>query len=117
MRASRSCPQTDWSSDFGNCALELLNNARSQLLPPLEAVIESFDETADTAALAFFTLILTNLHGLQDDGDLMGLFFELSTTAFQGFVFSPAQAQLVDSLLAAAENIAFTLSAPGDNPH
>ena len=117
MLASRSCLQTDRCVGFGNCPLELLNNARSQLLPPLEAVIESFDETADTAPLAFFTLILTNLHGLQDDGDLMGLFFELSTTAFQGFDFSPAQAQLVDSLLAAAENIAFALSAPGDNPH
>ena len=28
-----------------------------------------------------------------------------------------AQAQLVDSLLAVAENIAFALSASGDNPH
>ncbi len=97
--------------------MELLNSARAQLLPPLEAVIESFDAATDPAPLAFFTLILTNLHRLEDDGDLMGLFFELSSTAFQGFVFNPTQAQLVDSLLAVAENIAFALSASGDNPH
>ena len=97
--------------------MELLNSARAQLLPPLEAVIESFDEATDPAPLAFFTLILTNLYRLEDDGDLMGLFFELSSTAFQGFVFNPAQAQLVDSLLAVAENIAFTLTAGDDAAH
>jgi hypothetical protein len=97
--------------------LELLANARAQLLPTLEAVIDACDETEDPAALAFFTRILTNLHRLRDDGDLMGLFFELSTTAFQGFVFSPEQAQLVDALLAVAEDIAFALSAPGDIAH
>lgn len=97
--------------------MDLLDSARAQLTPPLEAVIESFDESADPAPVAFFTLILMNLHRLEDDGDLMGLFFELSSTAFQGFVFNPAQAQLVDSLLAVAENIAFTLTAADDNAH
>jgi len=97
--------------------MQMLEIARSQLLTPLEAVIDSLEESADPAALAFFTLILASLHRVEDEGDLMGLFFELSTTAFQGFTFSPAQAGQVDALLAVAERIAFTLSAPGEHPH
>lgn len=97
--------------------MQMLESARSRLLPPLEAVIDSLDATADPAALVFFTMILANLRRLEDEADLMGLFFELSTTAFQGFTFSPTQAGHVDSLLAVAETIAFTLSAPGENPH
>jgi len=97
--------------------MEMVESARSQLLPHLHAVLESFDPEAEPAPAAFFATILLSLQRLEDDADLMGLFFELSATAFQGFVFSPLQAERVDALLAVAENIAFTLAAPSERPH
>lgn len=97
--------------------MEMVESARAQLLPHLEAVLESFDAESEPAPVAFFTLALMSLQRLEDDADLMGLFFELSATAFQGFVFSPLQAERVDALLAVAESIAFTLAAPSDQAH
>ena len=55
--------------------MEMLDEARAQLLPPLEAVLESLDESSDPAPLAFFTMVLVSLHRVQDDADLMALFF------------------------------------------
>ena len=95
----------------------MVENARAQLLPHLEAVLGSFDPQAEPGPAAFFTLLMMSLQQVQDDADLMGLFFELSATAFQGFEFSPLQAERVDALLAVAESIAFTLAAPSDDPH
>lgn len=97
--------------------MELVENARRQLLPHLEAVLGSFDPQAEPGPAAFFTLLMMSLRQAQDDADLMGLFFELSATAFQGFEFSSPQAERVDALLAVAESIAFTLAAPSDDPH
>ncbi len=45
------------------------------------------------------------------------LFLQLSTTAFLGFEFSPAQAVLVDELLEQAEQLAHVLSADANQAH
>lgn len=68
-------------------------------------------------AQAFFGRARQQLERLEDEADLAGLFFELSSAAFHGFEFSPAEAQAVDALLARAETIAFTLSAPDQDAH
>jgi len=68
-------------------------------------------------AQAFFGRAAQQLELLEDEADLAGLFFELSSAAFHGFAFSPAEAQAVDALLARAEAIAFTLSAPDQDAH
>jgi hypothetical protein len=47
----------------------------------------------------------------------MQMFFELSTAAFQGFVFSPAEADAVDALLAACENVSHAMTAGSDSQH
>ena len=75
---------------------------------------------ADAAALplrAFFTGVLLQAQIMQAEEDVLALFFELSTTAFLGFEYSPPVAQAIDDLLATAERIAFTMTAPDQRPH
>ncbi len=95
----------------------VVEQARARIVPLLERVVEAHDDTADVQSLAFFTGLLVQPHAMREDTDLAALFFELSTAAFQGFVFSPDQATAIDELLAASENIAFALTAPSERPH
>lgn len=97
--------------------MEIVENARAQLSPLITEVIEQLDTETQVLEISFFTLMLIELNQMHEDVDLMKFFFELSTTAFQGFTFSAAQAQLIDVLLATSENIAFTLSVPSCDAH
>lgn len=95
----------------------IVAQARERLLPLLEQVLDAHDADADVQSLAFFTGLLMQTHAMAEETDLAALFFELSTTAFQGFTFTTRQAEAIDALLAASENIAFALTAPSERPH
>ena len=92
---------------------ELVNSARDQLEPLLQAVVEELGASENAHPMAFFTQIHMRMSAMTEEEDLMQLFFELSTTAFQGFVFSPTEAEKVDTLLEHCEQIALTLSTHG----
>ena len=91
----------------------LAKTASSQLEPLVTAVIDELEAADNAYPMAFFTQILIRLRGTTDEEGLMQLFFELSTTAFQGFVLSATEAQRVDELLENCEQIALTLSVNG----
>ena len=65
--------------------------------------------------MGFFAAILVHLSLMEAEEDLANVFFELSSTAFRGFSFSPEQGALIDELLLSAEEIAFAMSAPADD--
>ncbi len=91
--------------------------AQRQLRPHFDAVIAQLDEDAAVAEMTFFTTNLLALLQASEPVDIGELFLQLSTTAFMGFEFSPVQAQLVDDLLAQAEQLAHVLSADSNQPH
>ncbi|HEY5646829.1 MAG TPA: hypothetical protein VIS76_12840 [Pseudomonadales bacterium] len=97
--------------------MEFVDSARGQLAPLAQQVIDALDADSQPLELSFFTLILIRINGMQADMDLMNVFLELSTTAFQGFVFSREQSRRIDELLGAAEDIALTLSVSSDQSH
>jgi len=95
----------------------IAEQARQRLAPLLEDVVERFDDGSDPAASAFFCSLLVKAHAMQEDIDVASLFFELSTAAFQGFVYSPEQTAALDRLLEVSEQLAFALSVDSDQPH
>ncbi len=92
---------------------DLVRAAGNQLEPLITAVIGELEAADNAYPMAFFTQILISLRATTDEEGLLQLFFTLSTTAFQGFVFSDAEAQRVDELLENCEQIALTLSVNG----
>lgn len=121
--------------------MEFVAQAREALLPLIDRVLElaggrtpvaaadasggagsdgmslAFAEAADLPLRAFFTGILLQAEAMRAEDDVLALFFELSTTAFLGFQYSAELAGAIDDLLAAAERIAFTMTAPVEHPH
>ena len=92
---------------------DLVISARDQLDPLMCEVVAELEAADNAYPLAFFTQILMTLRSTTVEEELMELFFRLSTTAFQGFVFSPPETQRVDELLESCEQIALTLSVGG----
>ena len=103
--------------------MEFAAHARSQLLPLIVRVRElaAADATASVGAEpaleAFFTNVQHQAQAMQAEEDVLALFFELSSTAFLGFDYSPKVAHAIDELLATAEQIAFTMTASEHDPH
>ena len=97
--------------------MDFVETAREQLAPLIADVIEQLDGDQQVLELSFFSMRLIQANQMREGSDLLGLFLELSTTAFQGFSFTPEQAQLIDHLLAVAENISFALSASSTDAH
>lgn len=117
--------------------MEFAAQAREALLPLIDRVLDlaggrtpvaaadapgdgislAFAEAADLPLRAFFTGILLQAEAMREEDDVLALFFELSTTAFLGFQYSAELAGAIDDLLAAAERIAFTMTAPVEHPH
>ena len=97
--------------------MEFVGSAHEQLVPLISAVIDQLDSERQVLELSFFTLRLVEANQMREGGDLLALFLELSTTAFQGFSFTAAQAAQIDRLLATAEDISFALSAADGEPH
>lgn len=94
----------------------LVEASRAQIEPLLTSVIDSLDAAGNAYPMTFFTRMLITLRTIEEEAELLALFFELSTTAFQGFAFSAAEARLIDALLAECEAIALTLSVGGEHP-
>lgn len=91
--------------------------AQTQLRPKFDALIDLLDQDGSVQELVFFTTNLLALQRATDPMDIGELFLQLSTTAFLGFQFSPAQAVLVDELLEQAEQLAHALSADSNQSH
>ena len=99
-------------------ATELVEGARAQIEPLFLEAIDVLNEHQNFLPMAFFSELLIQLRQIDREVDLLHLFFELSTTAFQGFVFSSQEAASVDALLARCEMISLTLSAGvGEDSH
>lgn len=90
---------------------KLVEEARAQVDPLFLAVIEVLNEHGNFLPMAFFSELLIQLRQIEREADLLQLFFQLSTAAFQGFTLNPAEAQVIDELLERCQMIAFTLSA------
>ena len=97
--------------------MSIVDHAREQLGPLTRQLLAEIDVDSSPMEAAFFAGVNVRLQHMVDEGDLAELFFELSSTAFRGFAFSDHQAELIDQLLRAAEEIAFALSAPDDTRH
>ena len=97
--------------------MEFGESARLQLAPLIETVLEQLDPERQILESSFFTLRLIEAKQMAEPQDLLHLFLELSTTAFQGFSFTAEQASSIDQLLAVAENISHTLTAPSEDAH
>jgi hypothetical protein len=96
--------------------MEFVESARLQLVPLITDVLEALDDN-QILETSFFTLRLVQANEMEAGSDLLHLFLELSTTAFQGFSFTAEQAAQIDHLLAVAENISFALSASSSDAH
>jgi hypothetical protein len=97
--------------------MDALEQARSQLIPLLVALDAELEQDGDAELRAFFDRILRMLQRASDLEDLAGPFMELSTCAFRGFRPRLAAAALIDALLATAQAISHTLSAPAETRH
>ncbi|MEM8769476.1 MAG: hypothetical protein AAGE43_18720 [Pseudomonadota bacterium] len=95
----------------------LLAETRGQIEPLLLAVLDDLDSGGNAYPMAFFTELLLQLRAAATEAELLQLFFDLSTTAFQGFVFSADEAETVDKLLAQCETIAFAMTAGDGQAH
>lgn len=91
--------------------------AQAQLRPKFDALLAQLDEDGAVQQMLFFTNNLLALQHARDPMNIGELFIQLSTTAFLGFEFSPAQAVLVDELLEQAEQLAHALSADSSQAH
>ncbi len=98
-------------------AMQAIQTVKSELRPKLERLIVYLNETNEVVAASFFTNILVVLVGLTEEEQLLELFIELSTTAFQGFVFDDVSWALTDDVLLYAEQVAQTFTASPDLPH
>jgi hypothetical protein len=97
--------------------MQAIDTVKSQLRPKLERLIVYLNETNEVAAASFFTNILVILVNLSEEEQLLELFIELSTTAFQGFVFDEISWALTDDVLLYAEQIAQTFMADQSERH
>lgn len=95
----------------------VVSQIRGQIDPLFEAVIIALEAADNPLPLAFFTLLRIDLGNAEDESEVLNVFFELSSTAFQGFVFSAAEAERVDALLAACEGISHAMTAEDGRAH
>jgi hypothetical protein len=91
--------------------LDALESVKAELAPRLDALAEHFSNIQEPRAAAFFSGIAASLARVQEEADLLEVFFALSTSAFQGFHFDPVAAASVDDVLAYAEQISHAFTA------
>ncbi len=97
--------------------MDALDTIKSELSPRLDALAEHFKNIEDPRAAAFFTGIAVSLSAVEQEADLLEVFFALSTTAFQGFSFDPVAATGVDEVLAYAEQVSQAFTADTGSAH
>lgn len=90
---------------------------KSQIDPLFVGVIEVLDNHDNAYPMAFFTQLRIALANAEDEADVIAMFFELSSAAFQGFVLGPEEAAAVDELLAACENVSHAMTANDQSAH
>ena len=98
---------------YDGVAMEFVSGVRGQIDPLFASVIGLLESGGDPQPLAFFVMLRQRLQACRDEEDVLALFLDLSTTAFQGFVLSADQSGAVDRLLAACEQISLTMTADG----
>lgn len=96
---------------------ELVRETRQQIEPLLIEALGALANAPNPAPLEFFSDLLTRLRTLSSELELLRLFLSFSTTAFQGFKISDAEAEAVDRLLGQCESIALTMTARDDHAH
>lgn len=97
--------------------MNAIDTVKTELRPKLERLIVYLNETNEVMAASFFTNILVVLVQLDQEEQLLELFIELSTTAFQGFMFDDESWALTDDVLMYAEQIAEAFTADQDRAH
>jgi hypothetical protein len=97
--------------------LDALDTIKTELSPRLDALAKHFEDMQDPRAAAFFTGIAASLLAVEEEADLLEVFFALSTTAFQGFSFDPVAAAGVDEVLAYAEQVSHAFTADTGAAH
>ncbi len=86
--------------------MQAIIEARNQLDPLLEVLVNQLHNEGQATQRAFYTRIRGSIQRAQDEIDLATPLMELSTTAFVGFEFSPDAAVLIERILKKAEYIA-----------
>lgn len=97
--------------------MDALDTIKAELSPRLDALAEHFKNLQDPRAAAFFSGIAVSLAAVEEEADLLEVFFALSTTAFQGFIFDPVAASGVDEVLAYAEQVSHAFTADSGSAH
>ncbi|MEE4282064.1 MAG: hypothetical protein V2I41_08970 [Pseudomonadales bacterium] len=97
--------------------MNAIESVQSDLRPKLEKLVGYLNETNEVMAASFFTNILVALVQLTEEEQLLELFIELSTTAFQGFMFDDVSWALTDDVLLYAEQVAQTFTADDNQLH
>lgn len=95
--------------------MDFVSGVRTQVEPLLDEVIALLEQGENLHPLSFFTLLRIRLQSCRAEEDVLALFIELSTMAFQGFMLTTEQAAAADRLLAVCEQISLTMTA--DGPH
>lgn len=90
---------------------------KNQIDPLFVRVIDILDSHDNAFPMAFFTQLRIALGNAEDEADVIAMFFELSSAAFQGFVLGPQEAAAVDDLLAACENVSHAMTAGDQSAH
>ena len=93
-----------------------VSHARDQLIPTLADILLAIADD-DLNAGVFFAQCLNDLREVETEDELLELFFRLSTTAFQGFTFSPSTVSSIDAVLEQAQNMAALFAAPDGIQH
>jgi hypothetical protein len=94
-----------------------LDTIKQEMTPRLDTLIEHLAVSGEARAGSFFAQIRCALTAVEEEADLLEVFFALSTTAFQGFTLDPFAASLTDDVLAYAEQIAQAFMASTDVTH
>jgi hypothetical protein len=95
----------------------LIAQMKEQIDPLFARVIDVLDAEDNAYPMAFFSQLRIALANAEDEADVISMFFELSSAAFQGFVLGPQEAAAVDELLAACENVSHAMTASDQSSH
>lgn len=94
-----------------------LDAVKTELEPLLDRLVQHLNAIEEWRGAAFFAGVRQAVAVVEEEADLLEVFFVLSTTAFQGFVFDGIAASLVDEILAYAEQVSHTFMATDEIRH
>ena len=97
--------------------MSALESVKIELEPLLDRLVEHLGNIEELRGAAFFARIRQSVRAVEEEADLLEVFFALSTTAYQGFIFDGMAASLADEVLACAERVSHTFMANGETRH